>query len=185
MKSMRMLLALLMLAMLASCGNKNDKKQFNTFTTDSLPRLTLGDTLQGVAAPFAGIIDHQLIVAGGCNFPDTPAAEGGQKHFYSDILALSTADPKSWKTIGHLPQPTAYGSSVNTPEGILLIGRQKGNITRNLAGIILLSLVIVKLANSHFSFIFLQGFALGLPPANLCTNTKDPLLFRPGSHNCF
>ena len=122
MKSMRMLLALLMLAMLASCGNKNDKRQFNTFTTDSLPRLTLGDTLQGVAAPFAGIIDHQLIVAGGCNFPDTPAAEGGQKHFYSDILALSTADPKSWKTIGHLPQPTAYGSSVNTPEGILLIG---------------------------------------------------------------
>ena len=34
---------------------------------------------QGVSACYAGSIGHTLVMAGGCNFPDVPAADGGAK----------------------------------------------------------------------------------------------------------
>lgn len=37
--------------------------------------------LKGVSALYAGVIDGNLLIAGGCNFPDTPAADGGKKSF--------------------------------------------------------------------------------------------------------
>ena len=49
----------------------------------------------GVSAPFAGFVGDWLVVAGGCNFPDVPAAEGGQKVYYREVYALNTADPSS------------------------------------------------------------------------------------------
>ncbi|MBR7043342.1 MAG: cyclically-permuted mutarotase family protein, partial [Prevotella sp.] len=59
-----------------SCGGKNEK-EFNQFKISDLPQLAVGDSLQGVAAPFAGVLGSDLVVAGGCNFPEIPAAEGG------------------------------------------------------------------------------------------------------------
>ena len=104
-----------------SCGGKNEK-EFNQFKISDLPQLTVGDSLQGVAAPFAGVVGSQLVVAGGCNFPDTPAAEGGQKRFYSDIFVLDAADPHMWEPMGELPKPLAYGATVAVPEGLVCIG---------------------------------------------------------------
>ena len=54
----------------------------------------------GVSAPFAGIHNGVLIVAGGCNFPDKPVTEGGAKRYYSEIFVLL---PEGWKEI----EPTA------------------------------------------------------------------------------
>lgn len=108
---------------LATSCNSNDKdRQFNSFRIDKLPQLTVGDTLQGVAAPFAGMMGNWLVVAGGCNFPGVPAAEGGEKKFYADIFALDIGDPHGWVKLGDLPHPTAYGASVVVPEGIVCIG---------------------------------------------------------------
>lgn len=75
----------------------------------------------GVSAPFAGMIDGRIIMAGGCNFPTDPLAPGAQKKFYRGIYS---ADPATmqWQRIGTLPQPTAYGASVTIPEGIIMIG---------------------------------------------------------------
>ena len=101
---------LLLLAMLTGCGNDNENKEFNNFTLTDLPQLCVGDSLQGVAAPFAGTFGNKLLVAGGCNFPDTPAAEGGQKRFYADIYSLS-ADDKSWTRVGQLPRALAASAS--------------------------------------------------------------------------
>ena len=112
---------LLLLSVLTGCGNDNENKEFNNFTLSDLPQLCVGDSLQGVAAPFAGTFGNRLLVAGGCNFPDTPAAEGGQKRFYADIYSLS-ADDKSWTRVGQLPRALAYGASVTTPEGVVCIG---------------------------------------------------------------
>ncbi len=79
-----------------------------------------GDTASlGVSAPFAGIHNETLIVAGGCNFPDKPAAEGGAKRYYGEIFALL---PEGWKEIDRLPYPVAYGAAVSTPDGIVCIG---------------------------------------------------------------
>ena len=104
-----------------SCGGKNEK-EFNQFKISDLPQLAVGDSLQGVAAPFAGVVGSQLVVAGGCNFPETPAAEGGQKRFYSEIFVLDASDPHMWEPMGELPKPLAYGATVAVPEGLVCIG---------------------------------------------------------------
>ena len=79
---------------------------------------------QGVSAPFCGYVDGQLLVAGGCNFPDTPAAKGGTKRFYNTVWQLSS---QGWVTNPTpLPQATAYGASANLGDGIACIGGHNG-----------------------------------------------------------
>lgn len=80
---------------------------------------------QGVAAAFAGRTDGMLTVAGGCNFPGTPAAEGGHKKFYDKVWYL---DNRGWFTRRFtLPKPVAYGANVTVPGvGMICIGGTDG-----------------------------------------------------------
>ena len=97
---------------------------FNTVTYRSLPALRVGGT-EGVSAPFAGSLGPNLIVAGGCNFPGVPAAQGGEKKFYADIYELPHAAQyvdERWQRIGRLPRPLAYGVSVTVPHGVVCVG---------------------------------------------------------------
>lgn len=96
---------------------------FNQVSLRSLPPLKVNGP-QGVSAPFAGTIDNNLIVAGGCNFPHQPAAQGGKKKFYANIYELSHIDDanQQWHKIGELPYPLAYGVSVTVPHGMVCIG---------------------------------------------------------------
>ena len=56
MKKRGIAISLMLLAMMmASCGNKDKNRQFNSFSVDNLPQLVVGDSVQGVAAPFAGL----------------------------------------------------------------------------------------------------------------------------------
>ena len=75
----------------------------------------------GVAGAFAGVVDGQLVVAGGANFPDQPPWEGGRKVWHDRVYALSSPDAQ-WSEAGTLPGPLAYGVSVPTENGLLLIG---------------------------------------------------------------
>lgn len=79
---------------------------------------------QGVSACYAGVTGGQLLIGGGCNFPDTPAAEGGKKKFYQGIYAadFNTDSVFSWREVGRLPFPAAYGVSVSTTDGVVCIG---------------------------------------------------------------
>ena len=63
------------------------------------------DMPRAVSGHFASIQDGQLVTWGGCNFPDVPCADGGQKVFY----------------------PKAYGASVTVPEGTVYIGGTSEN----------------------------------------------------------
>jgi len=86
-----------------------------------------GDEIQpGVAGPFVGVHRGVLVVAGGANFPDAMPWDGGQKVWHAAGFVL---DPRGggdlhWETGGPfaLPQPAAYGASVTTDHGIILIG---------------------------------------------------------------
>jgi len=82
---------------------------------------------QGVAAAFSGQADGTLFIAGGCNFPGTPAAQGGQKKFYDSVWYLGK--DKWYRQTFTLPHPTAYGASVAIPgtKGIICIGGTDGN----------------------------------------------------------
>lgn len=83
----------------------------------------------GVSAPFSGIIDDCLIVAGGCNFPGVPAADGGKKVYYSGIYAINLNDygDKKWRLIGKLPQNVAYGTTVVVGDKMYFIGGENEN----------------------------------------------------------
>ena len=76
---------------------------------------------KGVSAAFATLVDDQLIVAGGANFPGKLGFEGGSKAFYDEILQYDKT-AKSWKVVDKLPQPMAYGVSVSIPNGALWLG---------------------------------------------------------------
>lgn len=84
---------------------------------------------QGVSACYAGVHRGRLLMAGGCNFPEVPAAEGGKKRFYRGIYATdASADSLfAWKKVGELPVEAAYGVSVSTPRGIICAGGTNQN----------------------------------------------------------
>ena len=118
----RYLLLLLALCFTLSIA-KAGEQRFNDISFSPLPQLTVGAT-EGLSAPFTGTIGEQVFVLGGCNFPDTPAAEGGTKVFYKDIYRLSSAPSGHliWEKTGELPKPRAYGVSVCVNDGIICVG---------------------------------------------------------------
>ena len=83
---------------------------------------------KGVSAAFAGMAGGQVIMAGGCNFPDVPAADGGKKRFYDYVVSLENiGDTPKWRHVGHLPSPVAYGVSVTTADGVVCAGGMTPN----------------------------------------------------------
>lgn len=67
--------------------------------------------VKGISAPFVTTYNNEIWVAGGCNFPHQPAAEGGSKVYYNEIYRYSDMAQK-WELKGHLPISLAYGASV-------------------------------------------------------------------------
>ena len=104
---------------------------FNNTTYTARPPLRVGSA-QGVSAPFAGRVAGSVWVAGGCNFPDVPAAEGGKKKMYADVYALTPAEGNgaNWHKVGQLPRPLAYGVGLSVPEGLVCIGGTDGQSSR-------------------------------------------------------
>lgn len=83
---------------------------------------------RGVSACYSGILNGNLLMAGGCNFPDVPASEGGKKKFYRGIYA-ATLNPDTvlaWRKVGELPVAAAYGVSVSCQDGIICVGGTDG-----------------------------------------------------------
>jgi len=86
-----------------------------------------GDEVQpGLAGAFVGVDRGVLVVAGGANFPDAMPWDGGTKAWHDAGFALAPRRDGElrWETASdfHLPQPAAYGASVSTAHGIVLIG---------------------------------------------------------------
>ena len=57
----------------------------------------------GVSACYAGRIDDQLVMAGGCNFPVNTLAPDSKKVYYRGIYATTTddGDQLNWKLVCH------------------------------------------------------------------------------------
>lgn len=128
MKSARTILFLVII-LFGSCRQRSEKEIYPLKWTevDSIPS-SFGTISKGISAAFAGLLDDKLIVAGGCNFPDIPAAEGGKKVFYKNILMF---DQGHWEKIGELPYELAYGVSINLQDAILFIGGRNNDYFSN------------------------------------------------------
>ena len=119
-KSVLFVLSLIILTACTETQKEQSMKiDITTLTTQGLQ----GDLQKGVSASYAALIDDNLLVAGGCNFPDKLGVEGGKKVFYDEILLFNKTQ-NQWQTIGKLPEAAAYGVSVAIPDGYLWIGGQ-------------------------------------------------------------
>lgn len=77
---------------------------------------------QGVSACYAAATADALFIAGGCNFPGTPAAEGGAKVYYNGIYTTSTDGTFTWEKAGELPMASAYGANIQNGNTWYIIG---------------------------------------------------------------
>lgn len=103
----KILITLPIAAALAGCCNNMEKKA----AANDMPTHEEGYE-QGVSALYGATYDNSLYIAGGCNFPGVPAAEGGSKRYYKGIYKSNIGDGYKWEKAGELPQPSAYGVSV-------------------------------------------------------------------------
>ncbi len=128
-----------MLAMV-SCGTTPSPQ--TTLSIEPMDGFPSADTcfVKGVSALYAGVLDNNLVIAGGCNFPNIPVADGGKKVFYPDVYIAPLTDGNSfeWKKVGTLPQASAYGVTISTEKGLICVG---GNTdARSLSEVFRLSL---------------------------------------------
>ena len=77
----------------------------------------------GVSGAFTGTTNGLIIQAGGCNFPEDQLGPKSQKKFYKGIYTIKeTNTGYETELIGELPHEWAYGATVSTPDGMILIG---------------------------------------------------------------
>ena len=129
-------MALFLLAVGGSCGTSQAQEDYRIFEAKT-PQLDPAYA-KGVSGHIAGEpCQGQLVMAGGCNFPDRPAREGGAKRYYSEIyiadyfgafnLACETKASEldmGWKLVGHLPHPTAYAAFQLYDDQLIVAGGQ-------------------------------------------------------------
>ena len=83
---------------------------------------SLPDLPQALGGQFVGSIGETLVVAGG-SYWDKPPWDKGTKT-WSDKIYVLEKNAQRWRLAGTLPQPLAYGASVDTAEAMVLIGGQ-------------------------------------------------------------
>ena len=129
-------MALFLLAVGGSYGTSQAQEDYRMFVAKT-PQLDPAYA-KGVSGHIAGEPRQgQLVMAGGCNFPDRPAREGGAKRYYSEIytadylgafnLACETKASEldmEWKLVGHLPHPTAYAAFQLYDDQLIVAGGQ-------------------------------------------------------------
>ena len=129
-------MALFLLAVGGSYGTSQAQENYRMFEAKT-PQLDPAYA-KGVSGHIAGEPRQgQLVMAGGCNFPDRPAREGGAKRYYSEIYtadylgafnlaceAKASELDMGWKLVGHLPHPTAYAAFQLYDDQLIVAGGQ-------------------------------------------------------------
>ncbi|EAR02401.1 sodium:solute symporter family transporter [Maribacter sp. HTCC2170] len=104
-----------------------ETSKFRVTNLPDLPALKEGAAPLGYAGMMGGAHDKVIIAAGGANFPEALPWKGGKKVYHNNIYLL---EENKWRLLNRtLPFPIAYGASVATPEGILIIGGENAEET--------------------------------------------------------
>ena len=109
---------------LTAANSLPDKLESITWDyTLKLPDVTDGEH-PGLAGAFCGFAGDRLVLAGGANFPEAMPWDGGKKTWWRTAYAINPddADAECQVYPDFLPEPLAYGVSIQLPEGILCIG---------------------------------------------------------------
>ncbi len=129
-KNLLLIASLFLLLSAVLGGNYSLSVQIEWSNLTQLPPAN-GNTIQpGVAGAFIGVHNDVLLIAGGANFPNGPAWEGGTKVYHKAIYILQKKgiDNYSWLTKKefNLPEKIAYGLSIPTENGLICLGGMDG-----------------------------------------------------------
>lgn len=171
-------LSLISLFILCSCTPKKDlaSARWELNQTTGFPSQEEG-LENGVSACYAGALGSKLIMAGGCNFPDVPASEGGKKKFYKGIYAADiTADSVlNWRKVGELPLASAYGVAAAYNDLLICAGGTDG--TRSLTDVF-----SIRLKEDGSSAIIDSLPSLPEPLDNFCGTVTGRFLLLAGGN---
>ena len=112
------------------CCTGNNKGAGSLVRVGTMPDTESGYNL-GVSACYATTGNGCILLAGGCNFPEKPAAEGGAKRYYKGIYLSSTEGTTEWKQIGELSEPSAYGVSLQHEGSMIIAGGMNSDGAKN------------------------------------------------------
>lgn len=171
-------LSLISLFILCSCTPKKDlaSARWELNQTTGFPSQEEG-LENGVSACYVGALGSKLIMAGGCNFPDVPASEGGKKKFYKGIYAADiTADSVlNWRKVGELPLASAYGVAAAYNDLLICAGGTDG--TRSLTDVF-----SIRLKEDGSSAIIDSLPSLPEPLDNFCGTVTGRFLLLAGGN---
>lgn len=111
---------------ITSCSEKKETMftiQWNNRL--SLPPCQDMPVNKGLAGAFAGIVDNELILLGGANFPEASPWEGGTKAWWPALYNIGVGEDASagWTVQENfLEKGLAYGVSIQLPGELLCIG---------------------------------------------------------------
>lgn len=78
---------------------------------------------QALGGAFAGVLNNNLIVAGGSYWRGAPWIAGSEK-IYSGVIYSLAPGARRWRTLGRLPSPSGYGASFVHNNALWLVGGQ-------------------------------------------------------------
>lgn len=150
-------IAVLSVSFMSGCAVKEAERPLRFDIRGESPALN-----RGVGGAFSGMIDDSLVIAGGGYF-EVPPHKGGKK-IWSDEIAVLEPSGREWKPAGRLPVPLAYGASITTPKGLLMVGGCDQN--SHYSDVHLLKLTagharLKPLRPLPFSVAYLDGACLG------------------------
>lgn len=110
---------------LVACGN-GCKDSLSVEAVGSVPVIERGME-QGMSACYVALHDGCMYIAGGCNFPEVPAAEGGAKRYYKGVYRAALGDTLVWDRVAELPQESAYGAFACAADKWYIAGGMNSN----------------------------------------------------------
>ncbi|WP_091864988.1 sodium:solute symporter family transporter [Pricia antarctica] len=111
-------------------SNGQEIQQVGIAQLPDLPAMANDSVSFGYAGMMGGTHNGAILAVGGANFPTGLPWKGGKKVYSDAIYVLGDAQDAHWiESDQTLPSPLAYGASVSTSEGILIIGGENGTTT--------------------------------------------------------
>ncbi|HUH47764.1 MAG TPA: kelch repeat-containing protein, partial [Arenibacter sp.] len=120
MKLSKAIISLFIALLFGACLIAQETSQLKMTELNSLPTTVIGENSLGFAGMMGGVHHNIVIAGGGANFPDDLPWEGGGKEWYSTIYLMESGNWRLSATV--FPMPLAYGASVSTDDGVLIIG---------------------------------------------------------------
>ena len=108
-----------------ACSSEKEQVSIVWDNSLELPPCDGMEINKGLASAFAGVLDNELILVGGANFPHAYPWDGGTKVWWSTLYKANIKDNESanWEVKENfLDKTLAYGVSIQLSDKIICIG---------------------------------------------------------------